>query len=310
MYGAVMGLAGLGLAWRSATTLFPDMAGFAAVLAELWVALGIAALAVLVPAYVMKLARHPDAVCREFTDPAQLGFCGAMPVGLTLAAGGLAPYIPLIADVLWWSGAVLMLAFQVWAIQRWLSGGVDLAQVNGGWLIVVVGGVVVPGSGIALGHPQMSLFLFGVSAAAAPFVMGLVFYRAVVGPPLPLALQPSPFILLVPPSLIYANGAALSGAPTGVFLNGLFYAALVLAVALLMGARNFLGWPFGAPWWAFTFPLDALAAAAIHHARLHTAGPWTAIAALALLLATAAVLLVLAKTVSAFSRGTLFAAPA
>lgn len=310
LYGAVMGLAGLGLAWRGAAALFPAIAPFSEPFAELWIALSLIALALLVPGYLLKLARHPDMVRLEFTNPAQLGFCGALPVGLTLAAGGLAPYLPLLADAIWWTGAVLMLAFQVWAIRRWLSGGIDLAQVNGGWLIVVVGGVVVPGSGLALGHTEMSRVLFGISAAASPFLLGLVFYRAVFGPPLPLALQPSLFILLVPPSLIYANGAALSGEPPGVFLSGVFYAALVLSVALFFGARRFLDWPFGAPWWAFTFPLDALATAAMHHARLNATGPWALIAALALLLATIAVVLVLFRTIASCARGTLFVAPA
>ena len=90
--------------------------------------------------------------------------------------------------------------------------------------------------------------------------MALLFYRAIIGVPLPERLRPSWFVLLVPPSLIYANGIALY--PGAEFLEPLYFFGLVLALALLLVSRNFLRWPFGPPWWAFTFPLDALAYAA------------------------------------------------
>jgi tellurite resistance protein len=303
-YGAVMGLAGLGLAARAAAEVLPVPRAFS----ELWVALGALLLAILLPAYATKLVRHPAAVREEFLHPAQLGFCGALPVGITLVAGGLGPYVPGIAQVLWWAGAVLLFLFQVWALRLFLAGGMDIAQVNGGWLIIMVGGIVVPGSGIALGYPQASAFLFGLSAMVAPIIVALLFYRTVACAPLPPPLRPTWFIFLVPPSLIYANGVALTGSG-GVFLNGLFYLALALTPALFIAARDFLKWPFAVSWWAFTFPLDALASAAVQHARSYPAPLWRAVAAAALALATAAVVLVLVKTVTACWRGPLLAAP-
>ena len=300
-----MGLEGLGLACRSAATVLPVPALFA----EAWIALGALALAILLPAYLLKLARHPKAVLDEFTNPAQLGFCASLPVGMTLVGGGLGPYVPALANAIWWAGVVLFFAFQVWALRRLLAGGIELAQFNGGWMIMLIGGIVVPSSGLALGHPDVSRFMFGVSAVATPMVMGLVFYRTVVGPALPEIMRPTWFIFLVPCSLIYANGMALSGEPASVFLNGVFYSGLLMAAALLLGARRFLAWPFGAPWWAFTFPLDALAIASARYAQIHPTGPWPPIAAVALVLAVFFVVVVLVKTVLAVVRGTLLAAP-
>jgi tellurite resistance protein len=294
MYGAVMGLAGLGLAARATATVLPGVFRAPAYFTELWVALGLLALLILVPLYLLKLARFPGAVKQEFLNPAQLGFCGALPVGMALVAGGVAPYLPLLGQILWWSAAALLTAFQVWALYRWLSGGIELAQVNAGWLIVMVGGIVAPGPGIALGHEEASRFIFGVSAAAAPLLMALLFYRAVVGAPLPEPLRPSWFILLVAPTLIYANGIALD--PGNLFLENLFFASLVLVVALLFVSRNFLRWQFGAPWWAFTFPLDALAYAAARYAQDHPSALWRAVCAATLALATAFVLIVLFRT--------------
>ena len=262
----------------------------------------------LLPAYLFKLLRYPREVKEEFTNPTLLGFCGALPIGLTLVAGGIEPWAAPLADALWWPGVALLLAFQLWMLARLFSGGISPGQVNGGWLIMLVGGIVVPSSGLPLGHPGISAYTFGISAALAPFVAGAVLYRTLSGPPLPEPFRPTAFILLVPPSLIYANGAALS-ASGGIFLNGLFFCALSLAAALLIASRGFWRWPFGAPWWAFTFPLDSLAGAASQYARSHPAGPWLAVAAVTLALATGFVVLVLYRTLAAFFRGELFSAP-
>src|SRR3982750_4954724 len=94
MYGAVMGLAGLGLSPRAPAPALPGYVRAPAYVPEPWVALGVLAFIVLLPLYVAKLVRHPDAVRAEFVNPATLGFCGALPVGMTLVAGGLGPYAP------------------------------------------------------------------------------------------------------------------------------------------------------------------------------------------------------------------------
>jgi tellurite resistance protein len=301
MYGAVMGLAGLGLTARATATVVPGVLRAPAYFTELWVMLGVIAFVILLPLYLVKLARFPRIVQQEFLDPMQLGFCGALPVGMALVAGGVAPYLPFLGQILWWTAAALLLAFQVWALYRWLSGGIELAQVNAGWLIIMVGGIVFPGPGIALGNLEAARFIFGVSLAATPIMMALIFYRAVLGVPLPEPLRPSWFILLVPPSLVYANGVALY--QSNALLESLFFFALVLAAALLFYSRRLLRWPFGPQWWAFTFPLDALAYAAARYAQDHPSALWRGVAGATLLLATLFVVLVLWRTLrSAASR--------
>jgi tellurite resistance protein len=293
-YGAVMGLAGLGLSARAAAPLFPGVVRAPAYFTELWVALGVLAFVILILAYLAKLFRYPAAVREEFTNPVQLGFCGALPVGMSLVAGGLAPYSESLGNALWWVSFALMFAFEAWALVRWLSGGIELAQVNAGWLIIMVGGIVLPGPGIALGHVEASRFIFGTSAAGAALLMPLLLYRALAAPPLPEVLRPSWYILLVPPSLIYANGVALF--QDSRFLEALYPFGLLLVVALFAYSRDILRWQFGPPWWGFTFPLDALAYAAARYAQDHPSALWRGIAAATLALATLVVVLVLLRT--------------
>ena len=301
LFGAVMGLAGLGLTARATATVIPGFIRAPAYFTELWVALGVLFFVPLVVLYLAKLVRYPAAVKSEFLSPVQLGFCGTLPVGMSLVAGGIAPYLPGLGSVVWWVSFVMLLAFQLWALYRWLSGGIELAQVNAGWLVVMVGGIVLPGPGIALGLIEASHVCFGISAAAATMLMALLFVRAVIGPPLAEALRPTWFVLLVPPSLIYANGLTLYNGV--VFLENLFYFSLILAAALLLYARRFWRWPVGAPWWAFTFPLDALAYAAARFAQDHPAPLWKGVAAATLALATLFVVIVLFMTFRGWLKG-------
>ena len=292
-YGAVMGLVGLGLAARAAAPLFPGAVRAPAYFTEPWVALGVALFLVLVPAYTLKLVKHPKAVKEDFTNPLLLGFCGALPVGMALVAGGLAPYLPPLGSALWWMAFVLLFAFQAWALVRFLRGGIPLAQVNGGWLILLVGGIVLPGPGVALGHVEASRIVFSISSAAAAVLVPLLLYRAIAAPPLPAVLSPSWFILLVPPSLIYANGVRLYPEATG--LENLYFVALVFAAGLFYYARASWRWPYGPPWWALTFPLDALAYAAARYAQDHAGPLWKALAGIALGAATVVVSAVLLR---------------
>lgn len=297
-YGAVMGLAGLGLTARLAATVWPGVVRAPAYVTEPWVLLGAIALLILLALYFLKGAA---ALREDFTNPMTLGFCGALPVGMSLVAGGLAPYAPAIATGLWWLSFALLIAFQLWGLLRLLSGGLSIGEINPGWLILFVGGIVVPGPGLSLGLTEASHFSFGISATIAPILVALLLYRVIAGPPVPEGLRPTWFILLVPPTMIYANGLRLF--PEMAFLENLFYFSLALGGALLMYARGFLRWPFGPPWWAFTFPLDALAYAAARYAQDHPQPLWRGVCAATLLLATAFVLLVLWRTLrSAASR--------
>ena len=295
LFGAVMGLAGLGLSARAAATVWPGVFRAPAYFTELWVALGLLAFVAISAAYLWKIFFHSKAVAEEFRNPVTLGLCGALPVAMSLVAGGIGPYAPGAARILWWASFAVMLAFQILGLARILSGGVGLEQLNGGWLILLVGGIVLPGPGLALGLEEGARFTFGVSAVAAVPLTALLLYRALFGPPLPEPLRPTWFILLVPPSLVYANGLALY--PSAEFLETLYFFGLALAAALLWTARRVLRWQFGAPWWAFTFPLDALAYAAARYAQDHPAPLWNALSGATLVLATLFVLLVLWRTV-------------
>src|SRR5919205_9525 len=91
MYGAVMGIAGLALTARSAAAVWPGVVRAPAYLTEPWVLLGVLALLLLLSLYFLKGIAGVKA---DFANPMTMGYCGALPVGMALVAGGLAPYAP------------------------------------------------------------------------------------------------------------------------------------------------------------------------------------------------------------------------
>lgn len=288
-----MGLAGLGITARAAAPLFPGVFRAPAYFTELWIALGVLAFAGLLLAYIYKALAHREQVRAELANIQTLGFRAALPVGATIVAGGLAPYLPGAANALWWIAVALLVAIQAWALVAIATSRVPIGQVNPSWLILFVGGIVVPTSGLPLGNPEASRLLFGISAFAAPVVLLLLAYRVRKGPPLPLPLRPSWFILLVPPSLIYANGLALF--PGNGRFEVLFFASLVVLAALLAYARQVARAPFNPVWWSLTFPLDALAYAAARYAQSQPSPAALAFAGAALVAATLCVVLLLLK---------------
>jgi tellurite resistance protein len=257
------------------------------------VALGVVAFVLLTLLYFFRIVFHAEEVKKEFMHPATLGFCGAWPVGISLVAGGLTPYLPGVANVLWWAAVAIFGAFFAWGIYRVAAARFGVADIYPGWLIVFVGGIVYPSSGIGLGNGDASRFIFAISAAVAVVLYAALVYRVFAAPPLPPRLRPSWFILLVPPSLIGAHGFGLFGIEA--FEYG-FFAALAVLAALLVYALRLFRWEFNPVWWSMTFPLDAFAYAAARYAQNHPEPVWKGLAGFALLLATLVVSFVLLKS--------------
>ena len=111
LFGSVMGLCGLALAWRLAAIEFalPGWVGEA---------LGCAAAAVfvaLVLAYATKCLRSPTAVRAEFAHPVAANFFATPIISLLLLPAVVAPYSVALANVLWVAGTIAMLGF-AWLI--------------------------------------------------------------------------------------------------------------------------------------------------------------------------------------------------
>ena len=309
----VMGLSGLALAWHNAT---PLLGGLAAMVAQGlgWLTAGMTlALAVL---SLTRWQRYPQAVREDLTHPVRHVFVAAMPISLillaTVATALTGPSRP--ALLIWLLGSVWQFGVTVWVLSRWLAltppAGAPAANpplwlaVTPALLIPVVGNVLAPLAGAALGLTAWSAAQFGVGVLLWPVVLALLLVRVGVAGIWPARLMPTTFITVAPPAVMGLGLLQLDAPPLLAWMAwgmALFFLAWSARVVKLLWAQ-----PFNMSFWALSFPLAAFSALTL---RLTPLAPWPfqALALTLLPLVTLLILLLLWATLQGLRRGTLLA---
>jgi tellurite resistance protein len=265
LFGAVMGLTGLSIAWQHVHEQY----GFPPLLAYLFAAIAIAAFGGMLFGYSVKWITAPNSVSTEFKHPIAGSLFGTFFVSLLLLPIVLAPTSLGFARLLWTIGAVGMVAFAWFRLDRWMSDRQQVAHATPAWIIPVVGLLDVPLAIPALGlsdlHPLMvSTLSVGLFFTIPLFT--LIFQRLLFEPPLPDALQPSLLILIAPFSVGFSTYVATTG-QIDLFAQVLYFLALFFTSVLLGRLRNLLRCcPFRVSWWAVSFPLAATSIAALRFA--------------------------------------------
>ena len=305
-FAAVMGLAGLALAWHRAAPHMGEIAGGVALVAAAVAALAFAAL---LAASVLRASRYRDAFREDFAHPVRHPFVAAIPISVILLAtaavalGGASP----LAEAAWWLGSVGQFAVTAWVISKWWRGnqpgGLVWPAVTPVLVIPVVGNVLVPLAGVPLGHGAWSAAQFAVGLFFWPVVHALIAVRLAVQGSWPERLQPGVFIFVAPPSVVglalaqFGTPALLAWGAWGIALFSLLVAASQL--------RRIASLPFAIPHWALSFPLAAFTALTL---RLAPAGSGFAALGVVSLATTSLVVLVLAfATARGLRDGTLLA---
>lgn len=304
LFGSVMGLAGLALAWRQAHAHFG---------APLWVAQGIGALAlaafaVLSIAYGIKLFGSFASVRSEFNHPIAGNMFGTLLVSLLLLPMLLADASLPLARAMWAVGALGMAVFAWLAVTRWMSVQQNHAHATPAWIIPVVGMIDVPLAVPSLqldGLHGVMLFALAVGLFFAIPLFTLIFSRLVFQEAMPDALQPSLLILVAP----FAVGFSAYVTTTGQVdtFAGALYMLMLFMLAVLLGRLRHLGscCPFRVSWWAVSFPLAASAGAALRYASAADNVYADGIALVLLAGATLVILGLLLRTLSGIARGQL-----
>ncbi|MDH4612186.1 SLAC1 anion channel family protein [Pseudomonas sp. BN102] len=303
LFGTVMGLAGLGLAWRLAHQHF----GVSALIGE---AIGLFAALVFVVlglGYLTKLARHRQAVLNEFNHPIAGNFFGTIVIAILLLSVVAAPYSEQLGQALWTVGSLLTVVLGGLVLSRLFQGKQDLQHAVPAWLIpgvatldIAVTGAHMP---MAWAH-ELNLFAMAVGAAMALIFFTSIFPRLVHQEPLAKGMVPSLMILVAPFEVGFLAYTNLFGIDR--FAAMLFYFGLFLAVVL--GFKVFRrDVPFAPSWWAISFPLAALANAALKYAQAQGGLPLQLIAWVILVFLTLSLAVLTWKTLVSLVRGKLLA---
>jgi tellurite resistance protein len=306
LFGAAMGLSGLCIAWRLAHGLFG---------APAWIGEAIGALAVLsflaiALAYLGKLSRFPARVAAEWNHPVIGPFFSTVFISFLLLPVVIAPYAPGFAQALWVIGAVSMACFTTLMVHRWLTQRPALDHAAPSWFVPVIGALNIPAAGMFEGNAavhEFYLLCVAVGLFFAIVLFTLVFARLVFRAPLPDALQPTLAILIAPFGVGFIGYTQTVGGvdllASLLFYCGVFLLIVLAPVLIRQAARP----PFRVAWWSISFPLAALAVAALRYARA-TGGIFTLwLAALILAVVTLAIAWVTLRTLYHLLRGDLLA---
>src|SRR5258708_3750973 len=145
-FGAVLGLVGLGLAWRSAARVL----GAPPLIGEFILVLGTAAFVLLAALYIAKIIRAPAAVLAELMHPGQSSFFGTISISFVLLAAAALPRSRPLADVLWATGAALQALLILVVFRNWIVHPMQLDHIHPGWFILMGGIVVAVPAAVAL----------------------------------------------------------------------------------------------------------------------------------------------------------------
>jgi len=304
LFGAVMALTGLALAWQLAHKRY----GAPEWIADFIGAVAIAAFLALALGYAIKLAGAPDAVLAEFRHPIAGNLFGTIFISLLLLPILLAPLNLLLAQAIWAASTIGMLAFAWLIISRWMSSRQQVEHATPVWIIPVVGVLNVPLAVPSLGLPPMHGVMVAGLAIGLFFTVPLftlIFSRLLFQPPMPDDLLPSLMILTAPFAVGFSAYVATAG-NVDLFAESLYMLNLFLLALLLERLRNL--WrccPFRISWWAVSFPLAASAVAALRFAVAEPGWITDAIALSILAFTTLTLAGLMARTLIGLARGEL-----
>ena len=300
-FGIVLGLAGLGSAWRSAAALWiilPQVIGevisFAAVL--IW--------AVVSVLYALKWLLAREQALIEAEHAVQCCFIGLAGVSTMLVAMAVLPYSTRAAWTLYLAGGVFTLVFALWRTGRLWHGSRDATTTTAVLYLPTVAGSFVTAIGAStLGYPDWGQLAFGAGFFSWLAIESVFLHRLLTAPEMAIPLRPTMGIQLAPPAVgCVAYLSVTTGVPDALAHAMLGY-AMVQALLLLRLTPWIFRQPFSPSFWGVTFGTTALATAAVRMVGRGDVGAVQTIAPALFLLANAVVGIIAARTAYLLIRG-------
>ena len=292
IFPSIMGLYGLGLAWRRGVVVFDLPAGIAETI------LGAVTLLFLFSllAYSVKLLRRPAVILDELRIlPGRAGMA-AMVLCLYLLSITVAPYSAPLARVILWLGFAVHGGFALLFIHQLATGPAEQRRITPVWHLVFVGPVIGALAATVFEQYLLALAIFVATAVMAALIWA-VSAEQMVKETVPAPLRPLLAIHLAPLALFGLVADALDLEAVALGCAGI--AALVVLWCVVR-VRWLTEAGFSELWGAFTFPIAATASL-----WLGVGGIWRVPGGVALVAATLIILPIAWKVLQLWSRGQL-----
>jgi len=297
-FASIMGLTGFAMAWMRAEKVF----GLGFAISPVLLGLAIALFAVLTVLYVAKFVKYRVDAIAELKHPVKLAFAPTFSIALLLLAAALRELAPTASFWLWSLGAILHLALTLYVLSSWIHHGkYEIAHLNPAWFIPVVGNILVPIAGVQHAPADISWFFFSLGLFFWPVLTAILFYRLIFHPSLAERFMPTLFIFIAPPAVGFISWVSLTG-EVDAFARVLYFVGLFFVLLLLAQASYFVRLRFFLSWWAYSFPLAAITIASLLMLQATGAALYLWISGLLLVLLSAVIAILLARTALAVLR--------
>lgn len=320
LFASVMGVGGLALAFKKASTAFVanastiDSNNFLSLskifecASFIFGFLSMGIFMLLLAFYVAKIFIYFDKFKIEITHQVKINFLSALPIGALIIITFLGAFnndesLRLALKIAFYVSAFLQLILSIYVINFWFLNAMKKHLLSPAWFIPIVGNLIVPLAGhSAKINPEFSLFFFAIGCFFWLILTALITSRLIFEESLDSKFLPTLFIFIAPPSIFVVDFVALFGTHSELSLV-MYFIALFFMLLMLSLSKVFTRLNFALSWWAFTFPLCAFGIASFEIFIAFKSVFYMFFGFFGLILAFLAVFFVAFKTLVAMSKG-------
>ncbi len=301
-FGMVLGIIGMGFAWRYAATIWPVSPLPGAALETLAMIVWF----LLTLAFVYRLARYPGTVKEEIVHPLMSSFVSLFPATTMLVAIGIAPYARPAAVGMFVFGVAVQLSYAAWqSAGLWRGNHPQTATTPGLYLPTVANNFISAMACGALGYHDLGILFFGAGVFSWLSLEPAILPRMRSAGELPTPVRTSLGIQLAPALVACSAYLSVNGGQTDFFAKMLFGYGLLQLLFMLRLMPWYMAQPFNASFWSFSFGISALATTALHLSHGSSDGIFTVVALPLFIFTNAIIGLLLVRTFILLMQGKL-----
>ncbi len=298
----VLGVIGMGFAWRYAATIWPVSPligeGLEFLAMSIWL--------LLVLAFVIRVVKYPQTVKEEICHPLMSSFVSLLPATTILVSIGVAPYIRILAVGMFACGAVVQLMYAAWqSAGLWRGTHPHAATTPGLYLPTVANNFISAMACGALGYHDLGILFLGAGVFSWLSLEPAILHRLRSEGELPAMVRTSLGIQLAPALVACSAYLSVNGGQPDFFAKMLFGYGLLQLLFILRLIPWCMTQSFNASFWSFSFGISALATTALHLSKGSNDGVFSAIALPIFIFTNVIIGLLLVRTVILLMQGKL-----
>ncbi|MBJ9224890.1 dicarboxylate transporter/tellurite-resistance protein TehA [Citrobacter braakii] len=268
-FGMVLGIIGMGFAWRYASQVWP----VSHLIGDGLVILAMVIWGLLTLAFLSRLLRFPQSVLAEIRHPVMSSFVSLFPATTMLVAIGFVPWYRPLAIGLFSIGVVIQLAYAAWQTAGlWRGSHPEEATTPGLYLPTVANNFISAMACGALGFNDAGLVFLGAGVFSWLSLEPVILQRLRSCGELPAVLRTSLGIQLAPALVACSAWLSVNGGEGDTLAKMLFGYGLLQLLFMLRLMPWYLSQPFNASFWSFSFGVSALATTGLHLGHSNESG--------------------------------------